>query len=134
MPFSKLFIWLHLDVFNNLFSKITGQKQGMWLNRSINTFYHQPNGKLKNSFIWGQRAILQCNVPVQNCIVKSRLGLSLILLQGTAHCLVVFHSTEFYWWFGEAQMINAGAVVWNKQILLIHYGIVDLCTNSGETS
>lgn len=31
-------------------------------------------------------------------------------------------------------MINAGAVVRNKQILLMHYGIVDVCTNSGKNS
>lgn len=79
--------------------------------------------------MWGQRAVLQCNVPVQNSIVKSRLGLSPVLLQDTTHCLVLFHGTGFYWWFGEGQMIN---VVRNKQILLIRYGIVDECTNSGE--
>lgn len=77
---------------------------------------------------------MQCNDHVQNCTVKSGLGLSLILIQGTTHCLVLFHSTEFYWRFGEEQMINAEAVVRNKQILLIHYGIVDVCTNSGKSS
>lgn len=77
---------------------------------------------------------MQCNDHVQKCIVKSGFGVSLILIQGTTHCLVLFHSTEFSWWFGEEQIIKAEAVVRNKQILLIHYGIVDMCTYSGKTS
>lgn len=57
----------------------------------------QPNEKLK-AFLynWEQRVEMQCNDHVQNCIVKSGLGLSLILTQGTTHCLVLFHSTESF--------------------------------------
>lgn len=120
-------IWVSLIIFS---PKLLVQSK-VCVQTHINTVYNQMNGKLKNSLILGQRAVVQCKVCVQSC-VQLGLGLSLIVLQGTVCCLELFHGTELYWRFGEGQMINAGTVGRNKQILLIHYGIVDVCTNSGK--